>query len=107
MADNVLDAVCGPADPELDGFTMEEFMNMTRTFVENAVSKQYPAVDVDRLMELVVDAYVTRPQITDPEELRAAFVQVGGLGGGGDRGWGLLCIRYLCYHVYFRRYFYH
>ena len=55
---------------------MEEFQNLTRAFVDINVKPQYK-LDTDRIFDLVIDAYVTRPNIVDPRQLRAAYIQVG------------------------------
>ena len=65
-------------DPDDDGLTMEEFKNLTRKYVETVVTKQYD-LDSDRILDLVVDTYVTRPNIVDPKQLRAVYIQVGGI----------------------------
>ena len=65
------------SDLDDDGFTMEEFKNLTRSYIQTAVTKQYK-LDADRILDLVVDAYVTRPNIADqPKKLLAAYIQVG------------------------------
>ena len=65
-------------DPDDDGLTMEEFKNFTRIYIETTVRKQYN-LDSDRILDLVVDTYVTRPNIVDPKQLRAVYIQVGGI----------------------------
>ena len=55
---------------------MEEFLNVTRGSVKEAVDSNYTDLTLDRLVEVLVDTYVTRPATRDPTQLRAAYLQV-------------------------------
>ena len=54
---------------------MEEFQNLTRAFIDFYVTNQF-SLEADKILDLVVDTYVTRPNINDPEQLRSAYIQV-------------------------------
>ena len=62
-----------PPDPEDEGLTVEEFRNLTTTFVDSMKQSSFH-VDTDRIFALLLDAYVANR--TDPKQLRAAHFQV-------------------------------
>ena len=53
---------------------MEEFKNMTRFFVSYQLKQTINNVDMDRIMKLLLEAYVAG--VTDPIQLRDSFFQV-------------------------------
>ena len=63
-----------PADPDDDGITIEEFKNMTRFFVGYQLKQTTNNVDTDRIMKLLLEAYVGG--VTDPIQLRDSYLQV-------------------------------
>nr|KAG5703238.1 hypothetical protein BaRGS_034149 [Batillaria attramentaria] len=65
-------------DPENDGMTLTEFKAKLQTLTSQYFAQSSPAVtvDTDTIQALILDAYVTQPGITKPDDLRKAFIQL-------------------------------
>ncbi|KAK7482269.1 hypothetical protein BaRGS_00026512 [Batillaria attramentaria] len=58
------------------GMTLEEFRELVKGFVGYNMWQSSFDVDMDRITDLLVDAYVVKPNITDPIQRRAAAVEM-------------------------------
>ena len=52
---------------------MPEFLNLTRMLLANGVHDRYNLVATDKIMDLIVENYVTNPGHTQPQQLRHAL----------------------------------
>nr|KAG5714040.1 hypothetical protein BaRGS_020368 [Batillaria attramentaria] len=62
--------------PDQGGMTVEEFREKAKTFVRQNMAQSFFDVGIERITDQLVDAYLVKPNITDPIQRRAAAIEL-------------------------------